>query len=580
MALPDRDKGKILTFKVVDRLKQALVKEGLLRQEQLRSAEIMAQQEHVTLATVLIKSGFMTEEQLASFIGEKVHIPYVDLNKYAIDRKVLDLIPVKTARYYRIIPIFMIEDVLTIAMADPLNIIAFDEIAHVAGCKIEPVIASGQSVEVAIDHWYGMGDARQSLIDRLAEEFQEQEQDDTRRYGRELTEIRLRKDASEPPIVKLVNSYIAQALLEGASDIHLEPKRDSMAIRFRIDGFLYPRHQLPSPLIPKVTSRIKIMSLMDITQRRVPQDGRISLVIRDKSIDIRTSTFPTMHGENIVLRILDKTRGVPTLSELGFSDEDFASFKKVIRATKGIILSTGPTGSGKTTTLYSAMNTLNAVDKNIMTIEDPIEYEIEGIVQSQVDPKAGATFANALRSILRQDPDIIYVGEIRDLETAEIAVRAALTGHLVFSTLHTNDAVGAIMRLRDIGIESALIESVLHCSFAQRLVRRVCPRCKKSYHPDASVLKRLGLPAETTLYKGEGCEFCNGIGYKGRIGLFEILVVDKHIRQLIAKNAHEDLIVETARAHGMTTLCEDGLRKAVRGMTTIEEVERATEEVG
>ena len=580
MANPGPKKGKIVSIKVLDRLKQALVNEGLVTREKLRVAEITAQRENEILSKILVRLGFVTEEQLTSFIGDKMHVPYLNIRNYTVDRKVLEIIPERIARRYKILPLFKLENVLTVAMSDPLDIISIDDISRVAGCKVEAVIASGESINVAIDQWYGVGDARKELIEQLAGEFKEVEraEEEEEQYARAISEIRLKKEAAEPPIVKLVNSYIAQALLEGASDIHLEPKRDFMVARFRIDGFLYNRHRLPTRLIPPITSRIKIMSGLDISKKRIPQDGRMGLIVRDRSIDIRTSTFPSMYGENVVLRILDKTRGVPTLLELGFSDEDLSTFKKLIKATTGIMLATGPTGSGKTTTICSTINAIDTVDKNVMTIEDPIEYEIEGIVQSQVDLKAGVTFANALRSILRQDPDIIYVGEIRDLETAEIAVRAALTGHLVISTLHTNDAVGAIARLSDIGVETGLIESVLNCSFAQRLVRRICQRCRKEYQPDESLLKSLGLPLDTKFFKGEGCEFCGGIGYRGRIGLFEILVLDRDIRRLIAEKASEDKIREAARARGMKTLLEDGVLKVIKGLTTLEEIKRVTEE--
>ena len=574
MADPAQEKGKIISIKVLDRLKQALINEGLISKEKLRIAEITARRENETLSKILIRLGFVTEEQLVSFIGEKIHVPYVNIGSYTIDRSALDCIPEKVGRRYRIIPLFIIEDVLTVAMADPLDIISIDEISAVAGCKIEPVIASSESIKIAIDQWYGMGSARKELIEQLAEEFEETEKEEETQYADEITEIRLKKEAAEPPVVKLVNSFIAQAILESASDIHLEPKRDYMVVRFRIDGFLYNRHQLPTKIIKRITSRIKIMSGLDISKRRVPQDGRMGLVIRNKSIDIRTSTFPSMYGENIVLRILDKTKGVPTLSELILSDRDLGIFRKVINASRGIILATGPTGSGKTTTIYSFINALNKEDKNVMTIEDPIEYEIQGVVQSNVDPKAGVTFPNALRSILRQDPDIIYVGEIRDLETAEIAVRAALTGHLVLSTLHTNNAVGAITRLSDIGIETGLISSVLNCSFAQRLVRRICIRCKKEYRPDAKLLKSLGLSPDITFFKGNGCELCSGIGYRGRVGIFEIIVINKDISRLILNKASEDEIKEAARRQAMTTLLEDGLEKAKEGVTTLEEVMR------
>ena len=425
MINPAQEKGKVVSIKILDRLKQALVNEGVITTEQLAVAETTAQSENESLARILVQLNFVTEEQVVSFIGEKMHVPYVNINNYSVDREVLDLIPEKIARRYNIIPLFKIENVLTVVMSDPLDIISIDDISAVAGCKVEAAIASYDSIDAAIDQWYGIGDVRKQVIKQLAKDFKDVERQEELQYVTAVSEIHLKKEASEKPIVNLVNSYIAQAMLEGASDIHLEPKRGYMKIRFRIDGFLYDRHQLPARLIAPITSRLKIMSGLDISNRRIPQDGRIGLIVRDRTIDIRTSTFPSMYGENVVLRILDKTRGIPTLSQLGFSDEDLNIFKKLIKATKGIMLATGPTGSGKTTTICSAINGLNTAEKNIMTIEDPIEYEIKGVVQSHVDPKSGATFANAFRSILRQDPDVIYIGEIRDTETAEIAVRAA-----------------------------------------------------------------------------------------------------------------------------------------------------------
>jgi len=577
MVNPASQKDTIITSAVVDGLKQALVAEGLVTADNLKSAETAAQRENQTLGHKLIQSGFVTEEQLLSFIGGKIHIPYVDIRNYTIDQNVLELIPEEIALRYKVLPLFMVEDVLTIGMCDPLDVISIDDISAVAGCPVEPVVASGESIEVGIEQWYGKGTARGELIEQLAKEIEEKtDTEEKLQYAKEKAEIHLKQEAADPAIVRLVNSYIAQAILEGASDIHLEPKRDCLLARFRIDGFLYDRDRLPTKLINRVTSRIKIMSALDISKKRIPQDGRIGLIVRDKKIDIRTSTFPSMHGENVVLRILDKSKGVPTLSKLGFSDKDLGIFKKEIKATKGIIIATGPTGSGKTTTIYSTIDAVNATDKNVMTIEDPIEYEIEGTVQSNVDLKAGVTFATALRSILRQDPNTIYVGEIRDFETAEVAIRAALTGHLVFTTLHANDAFGAVVRLSDIGVETGLIASVLNCVFAQRLVRKICPRCKKEYQPSEKLLRKLRLPLGNKLYKGEGCNVCSGIGYKGRIGIYEILVIDKDIRRLLAAKASNDEIRKAARAHGMKPLLVDGLQKVIKGITTLEEIKRVT----
>lgn len=577
MAEPASKRENVVRITMHDRLKQILVNEGVVTKENIRVAEIKAQNEKEPLRKTLIKLGFVTEEQIVRLIEEKMQIPHVNIKNYTIDRNVLQLIPEKIARRYEIIPLFKIENVLTIATSDPFNIVPLDDMSALTGYKVEPVVASQESIKIAIDQWYGIGDGQKTLIEELIEDV-ETAKEIAELEARGLTGIHLKHEADEPPIIKMVNSFIIQAVLEGASDIHLEPKRDYMTIRFRIDGVLYDRHQILASLSAPVTARIKIMSGLDISNRRMPQDGRVNLTIRDRKIDIRTSIFPSMYGENVVLRILDKTRGTPKLLELGFSDKDLNAMRKMIKATKGIILVTGPTGCGKTTTIYSAINELSRSNKNIMTIEDPIEYEIDGIVQSQINPKAGVTFANALRSILRQDPDIIYVGEIRDLETAEIAVRAALTGHLVLSTIHTNDAVGAIVRLGDVGIEPSLIASVLNCSFAQRLVRRVCKRCVQEIQPDVSLLKRYGLPSEIKYYRGEGCNFCHGSGYLGRIGIYEILILDSDIRRLITNRASENEITKTAREKGMKTLLEDGLLKVTKGITTLDEVLRVTME--
>lgn len=565
-------KSELITIRLLDDLKQEMINKGLITAEQIKSAEKEAGIRGEGIGRMLIDKGFISSERILKFIGERLHIPYVKLEDYTIDKRVIDLIPETVARRYKVIPLFEIEGTLTVAMADPVDIMSFDVIVKVTGCSIEPVISSEQSLLSAIDEWYGRGELKQELIEELADEIKEAEKEE----AKEITGVPLEEE-TEKSVVKLINEYIVQAVLQGASDIHLEPMKDSMLVRFRIDGFLYSRHRLPARLIATITSRIKVMSGIDIAKKRVPQDGRMSLTIRDRNVDIRTSTYPSTYGENVVMRLFDKTAKALTLPELGFLDEDSKTLKELIKAKRGIILATGPTGSGKTTTIYSAINILNTGDRNLMTIEDPIEYEVAGIVQSQVDYKAGLTFANALRSILRQDPDIIYVGEIRDSDTAEIAIRAALTGHLVFSTLHTNDAVGTITRLRDIGIDAALIGSALNCSFAQRLVRRICPRCRIECRPEKDLLEKLDLSSENRFYKGQGCEFCGGIGYRGRIGIFEMLVVRGEIRRLITRGASEDEILKVARALGMKPLLEDGLLKVIKGITTLEEIMRVTQ---
>ena len=562
------------------KLKQALVKEGVITIEQLKEAEQTAEREDQILTKILAKLEFATDEQLAAFIGDKMQIPYVNLNNYTIDRKVLELIPEKIARRHKFIPLFKIENELTVAMSNPLGPISIEDISKLVECPVEAVIASEECVTTAIDQWYGVGNSRKELIENLAEELKviKEERGEGTLHVQQVSESHPTMGTSEAAIIRLVNSYLARAVVEGASHIHFQPKKDFMNIRFRIGGSLYDKGRQSNKESSSITSRIKIMSKMDISKKTIPQEGSMSLSLRDKNIDVRSSTFPSLYGENIVLRIFDKTRGVLKLSELSLCDEDLNTFKKVIKTTKGIILATGPAGSGKATTIYSFIDTLNKEAKNIMTIEDPIRHKAEGIVQTNVDSKTGVNFARALRSILPQDPDIIYVGEIRDAETAEAAVHAALAGHLVFSTLHTYDAVGAITRLRDIGIENGLIGSALKCSFAQRLVRKICTKCKNEYQPDESFLKKLGLSSDTKLYQGEGCEFCDGTGYKGRIGIFEVLVLDQDMNRLIAKGASEPEIMDTARASGFKTLFEDGLEKVKKGITTLEELKRVTME--
>jgi type IV pilus assembly protein PilB len=575
--------GNVLNIRSLDSLEKGLVNDGLISKEDLKSATLRAKRDGVPLGTVLTESGLITEDEFSKFNGEKSQVPSVELKNYTIDRAVLDLIPEKIARRYSIMPLFKIEGVLTMAMSDPMDIVAIDQISALVRCKAESVLASRESINTAIDQWYGVGDARKTLINELITEIKEtRSEKDTGQpldpYRKRIMELRLKSEAEEAPIIKLVNSYIVQAILEEASDIHLEPKKDCLLVRFRIDGVLFDRERLPQKLVAPIISRIKILSLLDISKNRISQDGRVGMVIRDRKIDIRTSTFPSMHGENVVLRLLDKSKGPPLLQDLGLSKDDLVILRKVISATKGIILATGPTGSGKTTTLYSCISTLSTSKLNIMAVEDPIEYEMEGVVQSQVNPLSGVTFAGALRSILRQDPDVVYVGEIRDSETAEIAVRAALTGHLVFSSLHTNNAVGAVTRLRDLGVARDLLSSVLNCTFAQRLIRKTCPRCATDYQPEKGLLEKLNLPLSTRLRKGEGCDFCGNTGYRGRTGIFEILVIGKETRALIESGASEAEIMEAAHANGARTLLEDGLHRMMEGITTYEEIQRVIEE--
>lgn len=565
MTVESLNKHLIITNEIIEGLKGALVSENLISSDKLQAAESIAINEKESLGKILIKSEFIGEEQLLNFISQKIHIPYVNLLNYSIDPRLIERIPEKISRHYIILPLFEIENILTLAISNPLDIRSLDDISKVVRCKIEPVLASEESIKAAIDQWYGAIDGEGTYIDKIIEEFEDSAEKNTQKqkYAEKINEARLRKEAEEAPIVKLVNSIIVKAILEGASDIHIEPLKDAMEVRYRIDGFLYTRNHLPQQMLPAVISRIKILSGMDIAQRRLPQDGRINLIVQGRSIDLRTSTFPTLNGEKSVLRVLDKGKGLLKLSELGFSERDLDIFQNLLTNSHGILLAAGPTGSGKTTTNLSALGVLNQPNRNIMTIEDPIEYEIEGIIQAQINPKINFTFANALKSMLRQDPDIIYIGEIRDSETAQIVIRASLTGHLVLSSIHANDAVGAITRLRDMGIGNGLISYSLKCTYAQRLVRKICLNCRYEYLPNENQLSAFGLAPGTKLYRGKGCASCNGVGYKGRISLFEVLRIDKQIARLIKNKASEDEIMESAQQRGMKTLFEDGLQKVV-----------------
>ncbi len=569
-------KTEHVTMKMLNELKQEMVDEGLVLSEQMKTAEEEAAFKGESIGKVLVSSGMVSSDMMLKFIEKRLHIPFVKVDDYRIDEKVISRISPQVAQRFKVIPLFEIEGVLTVAMSDPADIISLDTVMRMTKCPVEVVISSESSIMSAINQWYGMAGMRTELVEDLVEEIKEIEEASAVPPDRGMSVIHAEQNADEQSVKKMVNTYIVEAVLEGASDIHLEPMKDSMLVRYRIDGFLYDRHQVPGPVMSALTSRVKIMSKLDISRKRVPQDGRIGLKIKERNVDIRISTFPSMHGENIVLRLLDKSDGVPELPLLGFSDCDLAVFRKMIASSKGIVLATGPTGSGKTTSLYSTINGLDKVNKNIMTVEDPIEYEIIRSVQCQVDLNSGVTFASALRAILRQDPDIIYVGEIRDLETAEIAVKAALTGHLVFSTLHANNAAGAVTRLIDMGVEQRLIGSVLNGSFAQRLVRKLCPECKEEYKPGEDLLESLALPADTRFFQARGCSFCNNIGYKGRTGIFELLAVNRDVRKTILGMASEDEIMSSARSHGMKNLFENGLEKVLEGKTTLEEIERVT----
>lgn len=486
---------------------------------------------------------------------------HVDLDSYLIDGKVIDLVPESLAQRYELIPLFKIGNTLTVAMADPHNIHALDEVMLKTGCEVEPVVSTEVQIRRAIDQYYGVSGSIEEIVKGFAEEGPEP------------------LGTGDAPVIRLVDLLMAKAIRDGASDIHLEPDEKGVCTRYRIDGVLHAVGSLPKNLQSAIISRIKVMGNMDIAESRTPQDGRSHIKMEGKEIELRISTFPTIYGENVVIRILDQSSALMGLEDLGFSNRMIRFYETLIKRPHGIILVTGPTGSGKTTTLYASLNSINCCEKNIITIEDPVEYRLNLIRQTQINPKTGVTFATVIRSVLRQDPDVIMVGEIRDLETAQSAVSAASTGHLVFSTLHANDAPGALTRLMDIGVEPYLIASSVVGALAQRLVRTICPKCKERYEPEDKIVKslRLANAKDLVFYRGKGCKNCRQTGYRGRTALFEILAVDDPIRDLISQRAPSRMIRKVAiETQGMNTLLVDGLKKVIKGITSLDEVMRVT----
>lgn len=547
-----------------------LVKKGILDNNQVSLAMEESKKTGMPIEKALEKLGFISETEIVQVLADSLGIPFMDLSDYLIDSEVIKLVPETIAKKHKTVPLFKIGDSLTVAMVDPQDVSAIDEIRKKSKMDaIEPVLSTADMIQRVIDQYYGAIGNAEELVKGLTKEKLE-EKAKGRKGLAGLTE--------ETSIIKLVNLIIMQAVKDRASDIHIEPEEDKVRIRYRIDGILYEVQNIPKHLQSALASRVKVMAEMDIAEMRKPQDGRIQLKMESKNLDLRVSSFPTIQGENLVLRILDKSSVLLGLAELGFSNKDLKNFDKVIRQPNGIILVTGPTGSGKTTTLYAALSTINSMEKNIITIEDPVEYEIPLIRQTQVNPKAGLTFANGLRSILRQDPDIVMVGEIRDKETAEIAIRASLTGHLVFSTLHTNDAASALTRLLNMGIEPFLVSSSVVAILAQRLVRVICPKCKEKYIPSKEVLKDLKLTQKAEFYRGKGCMKCKNTGFVGRIGIYELLVINEEIKNMVTAKKSANDIKKMAISLGMSTLFDDGLEKLKNGATTVEEVLRVVEE--
>jgi general secretion pathway protein E len=531
------------------------------------------------LASLLIQKGWMTEEELLSALGTKLRVPYwKDLEAQGLDPSLVSKVPIAFSKKHKIVPIKVEDGVLTVAAVDPLNYEPLDDLRLILGCgEIRTVLSSEREVIQAINRFYEQGtDTPEEMIETL-----DTENGDLLLHQLEETEDLL--DVSdEAPVIRLVNLILFQAVKERASDIHIEPFQKELKVRYRIDGILYNRLNPPKRYQSAMISRLKVMAKLDIAEKRLPQDGRIPIKIADKDIDIRVSIIPTTFGERVVLRLLDKSSVHFGIEEIGLSPSQLKVLEELIQRPNGILFVTGPTGSGKTTTLYGALSRINSPDKNIITIEDPVEYQLWGIGQIQVSPKIGLTFAHGLRSVLRHDPDVILVGEVRDVETAEIAIQAAMTGHLVFSTLHTNDAASAVTRLIDMGIEPFRIASVVRAIMAQRLVRVLCPECKEGYIPEAEALRDAGIsPAqlgEQMVYRGRGCPACAGTGFRGRTGIYEILIVSDSIRQLIMRKADSTTIARKALEEGMKTLREDGAQKVLEGITTLEELVRVSQD--
>jgi type IV pilus assembly protein PilB len=554
-----------------------LLARGYINEQVLDDALAFQHNTNEPLLKILIDQGFINDDIKAQVLAEQWHMPFVDVMAEQIASDVLALVDQERAKRYGFVAFKREEGVVSIALSDPTNIELMDYLLATYGRETKFFVAPKNAIYGAIEKYYVVGNS-------IKEASSEAKTEVIAEAGEEISIEQLREMGQDAPVIRLVNTIITQAIVERASDIHVEPQKDHLRIRYRVDGILQEKQKLPRNIQAGVLSRIKIMSNMDIAERRKPQDGRISLRIENKAIDFRVSSLPTIYGEKIVLRILDKSSAMVPLENLGFLNDTLTLFNNVISQPYGMIIISGPTGAGKTTTLYSALNRLNTPGKNIVTVEDPVEYQMDGLNQVQVNVKADMTFANGLRSILRQDPNIVLIGEIRDGETAQIAIEAALTGHLVLSTLHTNDAPSVATRLIDMGIEPFLIASSLIGATAQRLARKICPDCKQPYVPPASALEGLGLSTrgkleDVTFYKGVGCPKCRGSGYLGRTGIHEMMKVDDDLRHLILNKASARDMSQSARSHGMRTLLEDALVKAREGIITLEEVLRVVSTV-
>src|SRR3954452_12520321 len=567
------------------RLGDLLVKEKIITPEQLEQANKVQKEQSCRLGSALVKLGFLTDEDVTNFLSRQYGVPAINLSYFEIDPAVVKLIPFETAKRYQILPLSRVGASLTIAMVDPTNVFAMDDIKFMTGFNIEPVVASESSILAGIDKAYN--NTKEEDLEAVMQSMSEMGDEDVELNDQSQQELglsELEKAADEAPVVKLVNVVLSDAVKRGASDIHIEPYEKEFRVRFRIDGVLQSIMSPPMKLKDAITSRLKIMAKLDISEKRLPQDGRIMLKMnlhgKKKQLDYRVSTLPTLWGEKVVMRLLDKENLRLDMTKLGFEPESLVKFEKAILKPYGMVLVTGPTGSGKTNTLYSAISTLNKPDTNIMTAEDPVEFQLMGVNQVQMKEQIGLNFAAALRAFLRRDPNIILVGEIRDFETAEIAIKAALTGHLVLSTLHTNGAPETITRLMNMGIEPFLVATAVHLIQAQRLVRRICGECAEVVDLPYQALIEAGYSPEEAktvkVKKGKGCGVCGNTGYKGRTGLYEVMEVDDELRELILVGASALELKKKAIERGMITLRRSGLIKAMNGIVSLEEVARET----
>jgi type II secretion system protein E len=555
---------------------EKLVEHKIVTPEQLEIGLKAQTKNAASLSDTLVKLGFTTEEDILPVVAKQLNIPFVRIKQLKIPPEIVSKIPAKVAHHYKILPIKSVGNTLTVAMSDPMDIHTIDDIKLLLGCTVDPVFAGPRDIEEALKHYYGVG--AETVEKMMADEDAIRIEAPDQVVGEDIE--KLAEDAS---IIKFVNQVLLEAYRDRATDIHIEPFEEELRIRYRIDGFMYKVNVPPKIKLfhSAIVSRIKVMGNLNIAEHRLPQDGRIIVKVGDKELDLRVSILPSYYGETVNIRLLTVSSVLMGLKSLGYMDKDLALIENIIKKPHGILLVTGPTGSGKTTSLYACLNKLNTLDRKIITIEDPIEYQLQGINQLQVMPKINFTFAAGLRSMLRHDPDIMMVGEIRDTETADITIRSALTGHFVFSTLHTNDAASAVTRLIDMGVEPYLISSCVECIVAQRLVRVICPDCKTRIDPKIELLKEMGvsaLPAGVELYEGKGCEKCKHSGYRGRSGIYEILVINDAIRDLIMQRVPANIIKKKAQAMGMRTLRQDGWQKILAGITTISEVLKVTQE--